>query len=811
MTLSKLATLLSALSTLYAQRELSGSAQVQLALDRLNVTGSVLMIAAHPDDENTALLAEFARGKKLRTGYLSLTRGEGGQNLIGPEQGDALGVIRTQELLSARRIDGAEQFFTRAIDFGFTKTPEETFEKWGHDRILSDVVWVVRKFRPNVIVLRFSGAPRDGHGQHQVSAMLGKEAFTAAADPKRFPQQLQYVQIWQATRLMWNVFAFTPEQEKESEKIEHKVEIDPGKYDPILGHSYGEIAGMSRSQHKSQGMGTLERKGSQKNYLVTLAGPPAKSDVFDGVDITWDSISGASSVARLLQEAANTFQPAHPEKTTPLLLRARALLADLHHPVVERKRREIDEAIALTAGLFLDASADKFSTVPGGAFEVSATAINRGPLSVLLDGKELPYNKPVTTTAMRTIAAASPYSMPYWLREPKEGAVYTVRDQQLIGMAENPPLLETTFHLRCEKEDFEIRRPVVYRYADRVRGELVRPLIVEPQVAVKTPRLARMFPDFGPRPVDVQVIANVKDAAGVVTLQVPVGWRVTPEKRDFRFAQPGEEAMLRFEVTPPQAAAKGEAEAAAKIGDKWIRVGMDVINYPHIPPQALFPPAQTDLVRSDVRNLARKVGYIMGAGDEMPDALRQIGSEVTLLSSTELASGDLTSFDAIVAGVRAYNTRSDLRTYQNRLLEYVKQGGTLIVQYNVLERAALEHVGPYPLKIGGERVTVEESPITIQNKDLEVLRDPNVISSHDFEDWVQERGLNFASEWDSHYKPLFEAHDPGQKPQLGGTLYAEYGKGIYIYTALSWFRQLPAGVPGAYRIFANFMSADRQP
>ncbi len=767
------------------------------------------MIAAHPDDENSALLAYFARGRKLRTGYLSLTRGEGGQNLLGPEQGAALGVIRTQELLAARKIDGAEQFFTRAIDFGFSKTADETFEKWGHERILSDVVWVVRKFQPDVIVLRFSGTPRDGHGQHQVSAILGKEAFSAAADPNRFPEQLQYVQVWQAKRLMWNVFAFTPQQEKEAEKLENKVEVDPGAYDPILGYSYGQIAGMSRSEHKSQGMGTLERKGSQKNFLTTIAGPVAKSDPFDGIDTTWDSIPGAGELSRLLQQAARTFQAAHPEKTTPLLLKARVLMAELHQPVAERKQRELDEAIALTAGLSLDATADKFATVPGGAFEVSATAIDRGPLAIALDGKELPYNKPVTKIEERPIAASAPYSQPYWLREPNAGAVYTVRDQQLIGLPENPPLLETSFHLRCDGGEFEIRRPVVYRYADRVRGELTRPLIVEPRVALMTPRWARMYPDLGPRTLEIQVAANVKDAAGTVTVQVPAGWKVVPEAQEFHLAQPGEETMLRFEVTPPQTSAKGQAEMTAKIGARWIRVGMEEINYPHIPPQALFPLAETNLVRSDIRNQAHRVGYIMGAGDEMPDALRQIGATVTLLTSDDLATGDLQHFDAIVTGVRAYNTRADLRTYQNRLLEYVKQGGTLIVQYNAVERGTQEHLGPYPFKVGGDRVTVEESAVAILNKDLEVLRDPNAITVHDFDGWVQERGLNFASEWDPRYKPLFETHDPGQKPQLGGTLYAEYGKGVYIYTAFSWFRQLPAGVPGAYRIFANFMSAGR--
>lgn len=345
-----------------AQRQLSGAAEARLALEDVNITGSVLMIAAHPDDENTALLAYFARGRKVRTGYLSLTRGEGGQNLIGSEQGDALGVIRTQELLAARRIDGAEQFFTRAIDFGFTKTPQEAFQKWGHDKILSDVVWVIRKFQPDVIILRFSGTPRDGHGQHQASALLGRDAFSAAADPHRFPEQLQYVQPWQAKRLMWNTFSFTPEQEKESAEMKNRVEIDPGDYDPVLGFSYGEIAGMSRSMHKSQGMGTFERKGSQKNYLVTIAGDRASKDVFDGIDITWGRVPGASEVGSSLREAAAQFEDSHPGKILPLLLKARAAMAQLHHPVVERKRRELDEAIALLSGLWMDATSDRSGT-----------------------------------------------------------------------------------------------------------------------------------------------------------------------------------------------------------------------------------------------------------------------------------------------------------------------------------------------------------------------------------------------------------------------------------------------------------------
>lgn len=772
------------------------------------------MIAAHPDDENTALLAYFSRGRKVRTGYLSLTRGEGGQNLIGSEQGDALGVIRTQELLAARRIDGAEQFFTRAIDFGFTKTPQEAFEKWGREKILSDVVWIVRRFRPDVIVLRFSGTPRDGHGQHQASAILGKEAFSAAADAKKFPEQLRWVQPWQAKRLMWNIFSFNRDQEREAEALPNKIEVDPGEYDPILGYSYGEIAGMSRTEHKSQGMGSPERKGSQKNYLVTVAGDPAKTGVFDGVDITWDSVPGAAPLNQVLSQAAHTFDPEHPEKTVPLLLRAKVLMAGLHHPVVERKQKELNEAIALTSELWVGATADTFATTPGGVFKVTRTALNRGPIPIEVDGKAVAGNIPVISTETKPIPATEPYSQPYWLRQPKQGATYTVPDQLLIGTPENPPLLEAVFHARFGSQEVELARPVIYRYIDRVQGERTRPLIVEPEVAVETPERPRMFPDGSAKPVEVQVRSNMGKVTGNLSLTAPSGWRVDPQSQAFSLSEPGQQAVLTFRVTPPAQNAKVELQASARVGERTISVGMDVISYAHFPPQALFPPAATNLVRADIRDLAKNIGYIMGAGDEVPESLRQIGSDVILLSPDDLARADLSRFDAIVTGVRAYNTRPDLRSNQERLLDYVKNGGTMVVQYNVLEGgffggdpSLLAHIGPYPLTISRERVTMEEVPVELPNPANPVLHRPNEITEKDFAGWVQERGLYFASEWDPRYQPLFETHDPGEKPLRGGTLYAKYGKGTYIFTAFSWFRELPAGVPGAYRIFANFVSA----
>jgi LmbE family N-acetylglucosaminyl deacetylase len=820
------------LTPAFAQRELSGSAEARLALDRLNVVGSVLMIAAHPDDENTALLAYLSRGRKVRTGYLSLTRGEGGQNLIGAEQGDALGLIRTEELLAARRIDGAEQFFTRAVDFGFTKTPEETFEKWGRERILSDVVWVVRRFRPDVIILRFSGTPRDGHGQHQVSAILGRDAFTAAADAKRFPEQLQWVQPWQAKRLMWNPGAFTKEQREEVEKMPNRIVVDPGDYDPILGHSYAEIAGMSRSLHRSQGMGAAERKGSAKDSLITQAGPVATHDIFDGIDITWSRVPGGAAVGNVLAEAAKSFDPENPDRVVPLLLKALKAMASMPKPLPEEKPKELSEAIALCSGLWLDATADKYAVTPGGGLKFDATALSRDHLAVQVKsieiegiapattkskfGEVLPFNDPQVFAFTATVGEHQPLSQPYWLVEPKQGDTYTIQNQLEVGLPENPPLFNAHFHLRIESEDVELVRPVEYRYIERAQGELTRPVIVEPPVALQWSEAAMLFPQGAAKTAGLQVKANIPKAAGEVRIQVPPGWRISANSEHFQLVDAGEQSALAFQLTPPSGDAQGLLQASAQVGDQSVSTEMETISYPHIPPQVLFPPATAKLVRADVRLIPKTIGYVMGAGDEVPQALQQLGADVTWLGPDELAGGNLSRFDAIVTGVRAYNVRPDLRANQSRLMDYVKNGGTLVVQYNVADGqnpfggiTTLASIGPYPLTTGSERVTVEEAPVQFPDPASPLLHKPNEITARDFDGWIQERGLYFASKWDDHYQSLFETHDPGQKPQTGSTLYTRYGKGAYVFTSLSWFRELPAGVPGAFRIFANLLSAGK--
>ncbi len=801
----------------------SGSGETRRAIERLRTLGSVLMIAAHPDDENTALLAYFAKGRNLRTGYLSLTRGEGGQNLIGSEQGELMGLIRTQELLMARRIDGAEQFFTRVIDFGFTKTVDETLAKWGGEEALGDVVRVIRRFQPDVVVLRFSGTPRDGHGQHQASAMLGRQAFLAASDPARFPTQ--QLAPWKAKRLLYNMPGFTRQMQEEAAKTADKIELDVGEFDPLSGFSYGEIAGMSRSLHRSQAMGAPERKGSMRDFLRVIEGEPARDGPFDGIETTWNRVAGGEAVEEALAQAARSFDAARPQASVPALIEARRRMASLKGPWPEAKLREADEAIAQAAGLALEAVAPRATFAPGASVELRATAIARARgveasvVSVSIgtgrgEGSALEYNKPATWTLRA--AAPARYSQPFWLEKPLKGARYDIADPARIGAADDAPPWTAEFALKVAGQDLRVWRPVIHRYVEAARGELARMPVVAPPVAVEFAERALVFPSIDSREVTVQVRANRAGASGELAIEAPAGWSVAPASAKFALEDDGEVAALKFRVTPPAAASVASLAASAKIDGVIVRHGMRTIEYDHIPPRTVFPEAVAKVVRTGARVLARNVGYVMGAGDDVPRSLRQLGCEVTLLGADDLASGDLSRFDAIVTGVRAYNTRKDLRANQQRLFDWVSKGGTLVVQYNVPpggfmggDPALLSKIGPYPLKTGSGRITVEEAAMRPLKPDHPLLQAPNRIEPADYEGWIQERGLYFASDFDPRYEAIWEMSDPGEKPQQGGTLYTRHGEGVYVFTPLAWFRQLPAGVPGAYRIFANILSAGK--
>ena len=861
--------LIAGLAPTPAQRTISGEIEIRQALERLNTLGSVMMIGAHPDDEREQVLAYLALGRHVRTAYLSLTRGEGGQNLIGPEQGDELGIIRSQELLASRRIDGAEQYFTRAIDFGFSKTADETLQKWDRNKVLGDVVYNIRRFRPDVVILVFSGTPRDGHGHHQASSILGKEAFSLAGDPTKFPEQLAYVQPWTPKRLMMNSGGPGGGQNKgkggknKADNIPPPdlLNVDVGVYSPELGASFGEIGGASRSANRTQGTGAAETKGSQIVSMETVSGDKATKDLFENLDITWNRVPGGPAVQQIVTQALAVFVPAHPEALLPQLMQARPLIAAIKDPLAERKLKELDDLIALCAGLSLEAQSDKAAVSPGATLRVNFTAIQRLPGQVALTGIRLSgipgapavnlaptvlvNNQPSRYNASFPIPPDQPYTQPYWLEQPKDGAMYSVPNPSDIGLPENKPVLTATFRVQVARAELELTRPVQYRYVDRVFGEQVRPFTVIPAVAVSLAEHALVFGDAKPRRIEVAVRSNGGKVAGDLRLDVPAGWIADPASSHFELSATEEQTNVFFNLVPPASDFRGKIRAIAQVGTHTISTGTEVIQYPHITTQTLLPPAEATLVRADIKILSKTVGYIMGAGDDVPQAIRQLGCEVTLLTESDLAHGDLTRFDAIVTGVRAFNTRPDLRANYQRLFDYASNGGTLIVQYNVPEGGApppppaaaaasgqapqttpavpppaipaapaategglLAHVGPYPIRFSrNDRVTVEDAPITFPNPDLRLLHVPNQITAADFDGWVQERGLYFSDEWDPKYQSVLESHDPGEMPLQGGMLYTKLGKGAYIFSAYDWFRQLPAGVPGAYRLFANMLSA----
>lgn len=814
-----------------APRQLD-AAETQAALRRLAVAGSVLYVGAHPDDENTALLAYLARGRGARTAYLSLTRGDGGQNILGPEKGALLGVVRTQELLAARRIDGAEQFFTRAIDFGFTKSPEETFRFWDHDAVLADVVWVVRRFRPDVMIARFPTTGEGGHGQHTASAILASEAFDAAGDPARFPEQLKLgVRPWKPKRLVWNVFNFRPEAPPGADKM---LSMDVGGYDPLLGKSYTEIAAESRTMHMSQAQGTPGRRGPAPNYFAHLKGEPAPQDLFDGVDMTWRRYAGGAAVAQLLEEATRKYDPANPSAALPLLVRAvlemRTVSARddvMEIPLAEAKMDELLAVIYHCAGLWVEAAAAEPYVTPGGEVKVTTTVIKRSDFPVRIETvgassagadllrTELKNNQPFTKERTLRVPPATAYSQPYWLREEPGRGLFSVRNRREVGTPEGGPELALTVPLALYFGDNEkpirLDVPVVYRWTDRVRGDLYRPLTVVPEVAIALGEQTLVFPDRQPKQVRVTLRNNTAaDAAGTLRLKLPAGWTATPAEVPATVKGKGEEFRATFNVTPPAAASTAALAAEFESAGKTYTRGVVEIDYQHIPRQTLFPVARAELVRVDLARRGSRVGYVAGAGDEVPEALRQVGYDVTLLSDEDLAAADLSRFDAVVTGVRAFNTRAALRRQQKRLLEYVERGGTLVVQYNTPDRT-LEgaQLGPYSFKITQDRVTDETAEVTPLAPADALLNAPNKITAADFQGWVQERGLYFASEWDARYTPLFVSHDPGAPDLKGSTLVTRVGRGTYVFTALAFFRQLPAGVPGAYRLFVNMISAGK--
>ena len=813
--------------TLQAQVKPLSSSEILLNLKKLNVLGTALHIAAHPDDENTLLLSYLSKDKLVRTGYLALTRGDGGQNLIGPEQGEYVGVIRTQELLAARKIDGAEQMFSRAYDFGFSKTREETLDFWGKDKILADIVYLIRKYQPDVVITRFPPDARAGHGHHNSSAFLAEEAFKLCGDPTKYPEQLKTVKVWQPLRLVWNTFSPGFQNTKPADKGSF-VPIEIGGYNAYLGKSYSEIAAESRSQHKSQGFGSSANRNLRIDYLFHKDGVPATKDLFDGVDMTWNRVKGSEQVAQLVDQAIRNYNVSYPVGSVPVLVKIYQELnkLDADNLYVKAKKQEIETLLQNCLGLWFESNPTDYSVVAGDKIEVKINLVKRSDypaklIRIKLYGTaidstlalDLKLNELNNIVFNPQVLKEIKITQPYWLEKQLAGKSFDIEDQTKIELPENNPELKTAFTFLIDGQNFTFTKPWINKYSDPVDGEIYRPFEVRPEVTANIAEKVYAFADNKPKMVEVVVKANKANVKGSVQLCRPNDWKATPDSISFEMKDKYEEKHFMFQLSPPTSNSEGHIIPIVKTANGEYSRGLRTIEYKHIPAQTIFPNSGSAVTKLEVKTKAKKIGYIAGAGDEVPAALRQMGCSVTMLDEAEL-NKNLSVYDAIIVGVRAYNTEDRIGFFQNKLMEYVQNGGTMVVQYAtpggfLNNGLKVKEIGPYPFKIGRDRVTDENATMNILQPNHPILNSPNKITAKDFDGWIQERGIYFAQEWDKAYIPIFSCNDPNEAEKQGSLIYCQYGKGHYIYTGLVFFRELPAGVSGAYRLFANMISVGK--
>lgn len=798
------------------------SNQIYEKVQKLNFLGSALYIAAHPDDENTRLIAYLANHEKARTAYLSLTRGDGGQNLIGPEIRELLGVIRTQELLAARGVDGGEQRFSRANDFGYSKHPDETLKIWDKEKVLEDVVWAIRTFKPDVIINRFNHrTPGTTHGHHTSSAMLSVEAFDLAGDKTKYPEQLKHTQTWQPNRLFFNTsWWFYRSRENFAKADKSKMmSMDVGVYYPLKGLSNNELASIASSQHLCQGFGRLTTRGTQTEWVEFLKGdfPKDKNDIFSGINTTWNRIKGGGEIGDILYEVEKNFDFVHPEKHLPSLLNAYKKIQGLKDEHWKKiKTKQLKEIIEACTGLYLEVSANSSSTTPGGSVTLNFEALNRSATSMELTSIEiLPEGRNITKELdlapnkkqnfkEEIVLGTMDYSAPYWLKTPWTLGMYQVNDKAKIGNPESARPIKVKYMVTIEGEVISFVKPVVYRYSQRDKGEIYEPFEVLPEVTTKLTDKVLIFAEKASRKVAVEVRAGKNGITGKVGLNVPNGWSVSPKEIPFSIEQKGDIQKVNFVVTPTSEESEGYIKTVATVKGKTYEKELIEINYDHIPKQSVLLPSQAKVVRLDIKKEGSHIGYIQGSGDAVPESLRQIGYKVTEINIGDIGEQNLSQFDAVVIGIRAYNTKKDLQFKQKYLLDYVKNGGNVIVQYNTNRRVDVK--APYELKLSRDRVTDEHAKVSLLAKEHLVLQYPNKITDNDFNGWVQERGLYFPNSWSKEYTPILSMNDKGESPKQGSLLVAKYGKGNYVYTGLSFFRELPAGVPGAYKLFTNLLS-----
>jgi len=820
--------------------------EIYESIKKLNFLGTVLYVAAHPDDENTRLISYFSNHVKARTGYLSITRGDGGQNLIGSELQELLGVIRTQELLAARRTDGGEQFFTRAKDFGYSKHPDETLAIWNKEEVLKDVVSIIRKFKPDVIINRFNHrTPGSTHGHHTSSAMLSFEAFDLVSDVN-FKSHNLY-EPWQPKNLFFNTSWWFYGSREKFEKADKSnlLSFDMGVYYPLRGLSNSEIASLSRSQHQSQGFGSTGSRGSEMEYIELLKGEmPKEGNVFEGIDTSWNRVKGGKAIADVLVKVEQDYDFKNPAKSVPVLLKAYKLIEELpdgHWKSI--KLPEIKNIIAACAGLYLEAKADVSEVSIGDdKVKINIEAINRSDVSIELKGVdvftsydglfeyteytqkiELENNKPFNVSydlntsdrisilvPFMELEKKKVFTSPYWLTEISSLGMYKVLDSTLIGKPETSRKANAMFSLNIEGQAIDIEKNIVYKYNDPVKGEVYQPFEIVPEVTAKISNKVNIFADNSTKKIPVVIKSSKDNLSGTVNLCYPNDWKVSPEKIDFTIANKGGEKTVVFMVTPPDAQSEGLMSPMVTIDKKIFTKELINVDYDHIPKQTILMPSEAKLVRLDIKKKGNLIGYIQGAGDQVPTSLSQIGYNVEELNENNITLNNLQKYDAVVLGIRLYNISDKAKFYQAALHKYVENGGTLIVQYNTNRRLKVERVSPFNLELSRDRVVEEDAEVTLLAKNHELLNFPNKISSSDFEGWIQERGLYFPDKWSKEFIPILGMNDKGESTKKGSLLIAKRGKGQFIYTGISFFRELPAGVPGAYKLFANMLSVGKK-
>ncbi|MBC6109700.1 PIG-L family deacetylase [Pedobacter fastidiosus] len=797
------------------------SSEIFRELKTLQHLPKVLYLAAHPDDENTGLLSWLVNEENVETAYLSLTRGDGGQNLLGTEQGAALGLIRTHELLEARKLDGAQQFFTRAIDFGFSKNTDDTFKQWDADSITADVVWAIRKFRPDVIICRFPPTAAAGHGQHAASAVVAEKAFKAAGDKNMFPNQLKYVSIWQPKRLLWNTFRFG----SVNTTAENQLKVTVGQYDAQLGMGYGELAGLSRSLHKSQGAGTQSVAGIRSEYFTHVAGEPAKTSLFYGLAKNWTS-KGVPEIDLALSKIVSAFDFNKPDLSLPALLAVRKKIALLKDANLKKdKLKSIDNIILSCAGFMGEVVTNQAEAVAGDNYNFRLNLISRATDDVVVEkinwlntsesiNRKLSNDSLITIEHKIQIPNNASLTEPYWMEKPaKNPATFSVTNDTLIGLPEAESPLMVKILLKIGAERLEVNLPLSYKKLDPVKGDVVEPLRIVPAVEIKFAESVYFANDKEDLTVKLRVRANKDVTNGKIILKfgneltqsMSVDHINLKANEITNISVPiSKDLLLKIKLN------RSVVQASLATETGVYSKSQQVIQYAHLPVLQYFVPATAWLLKGDLKVTAKKIGYIPGAGDLIPEFLRQAGLQVDVLSETEILNpAKLATYDAVVTGVRVINTEKRIKNWQVALRSYVENGGTIVMQYNTTQDMALQDFGVYPLSIGGKRVTEENAEVKILNPDQRLLNYPNKITAEDFKGWVQERGAYFPDKWDKNYQPLFEMHDTGEEPLQGSTLYTKYGKGNFIYTPLAFFRQLPAGNVGAARLFFNFLSASK--